>query len=350
MARPNESAGGSAKPKRKAVTLALQGGGAHGAFTWGVLERLLSDERLEIEGISGTSAGAMNGTVVAEGLMQGGRQGAIRALEHFWDAVSRIGRFAPFVRTPFDMAGQAWNLDYTPSYMIFDAISRYLSPYQFNPANLNPLLDVLASAVDFDLVRRCDKLQLYISATSVRTGKIRVFKREEITAKTVMASACLPHVFQAVEVDGEPYWDGGYMGNPALYPLIYNCQSPDIVIVQVSPIERAETPTTTPAILDRLNEITFNATLMREMRAIAFVSRLLEEHEIDPARYKRVLIHRVDVPEEMTRYNVSSKMNAEWDFLCHLRELGRQQGEAWIARNFDELGRRSTIDVEGDYL
>ncbi|RDD61566.1 patatin-like phospholipase family protein [Ferruginivarius sediminum] len=350
MAEPDDSVGSSAKPKRKAVTLALQGGGAHGAFTWGVLERLLADERLEIEGISGTSAGAMNGTVVAEGLMQGGRQGAIRALEHFWGAVSRIGRFAPFVRTPFDMAGQAWNLDYTPSYMIFDAISRYLSPYQFNPANLNPVLDVLESAVDFDLVRRCDQVQLYVSATSVRTGKIRVFGREEITAKAVMASACLPQVFQAVEIDGEPYWDGGYMGNPALYPLIYNCASPDVVIVQVNPIERSETPTTTPEIVDRLNEVTFNATLMREMRAIAFVSRLLEEHEIDPKRYKRVLMHRVDVPEEMTRYNASSKMNAEWDFLCHLRELGNRQGEAWLQENFDALGQRSTIDIEGEYL
>lgn len=335
---------------RRPVTLALQGGGAHGAFTWGVLERLLGDGRLQIEGISGTSAGAMNGAVVAEGLMQGGPDGAIRALERFWAAVSRMGRFGPFLRLPFDPPGGTWNLDHTPGYILFDAISRYLSPYQFNPANLNPLLDVLERTLDFELVRRCDQLQLFVSATSVRSGKIRVFRREEMTAKAVMASACLPHVFQAVEIDGEAYWDGGYMGNPALYPLIYNCRTADIVIVQVNPIERAETPTTTGGILDRVNEVTFNATLMREVRAINFVTRLLEEHQIDPQRYKRVLLHRIDTPEEMTRFNASSKVNADWGFLCHLRELGRAQAEAWLEANFDALGECSTVDVAADYL
>ena len=335
-------------PKR--ICLALQGGGSHGAFTWGVLERFLADERIEIEGITGTSAGAMNAAVAAEGLMQGGREGALAALERFWGAVSRIGRFAPIVRTPIDQLTENWDLDHNPSYLLFDAVTRYLSPYQFNPLNFNPLLDLLRREVDFEAVRRCDQVELFISATNVRSGKIRVFRNEELTADAVMASACLPHVFQAVEIDGEPYWDGGYMGNPAIYPVIYGCDSRDVVIVQINPIERSGTPTTTPEILDRLNEITFNATLMREMRAIHFVGKLLEHHEVDPARYKRMLMHRVDIAGEMMEFGASSKINAEWRFLSHLRELGRQRGQAWLDAHYDDLGQRTTIDIENDYL
>ena len=335
-------------PKR--ICLALQGGGAHGAFTWGVLETLLADERLEIDGISGTSAGAMNGTVVAEGLMQGGRQGALDALHRFWAAVAHVGRFAPMTRTPFDWLGDSWKIEHSPGYVLFDLISRYLSPYQFNPLNYNPLLGILREHVDFEAVRRCDKVRLFVSATNVRSGKIRVFDNTELTPDAVMASACLPHLFQAVEIDGDPYWDGGYMGNPAIYPLIYHCDSRDVVIVQVNPIEREETPTTTPDILDRLNEITFNSTLMREMRAIHFVGKLLEHHEVDPARYKRMLLHRVDVPAAMKDLGAASKMNAEWDFLTFLRDLGRRQGKHWLERNFDDLGQRTTIDLENDYL
>jgi NTE family protein len=335
-------------PKR--ITLALQGGGAHGAFTWGVLEQLLADRRVEIEGISGTSAGAMNAAVAAEGLMEGGRAGAIASLERFWRAVSRAGRFAPMVRTPLDWLTENWNLDRSPGYLIFDAVTRYLSPYQFNPMNFNPLLEILRGEVDFGRVRGCDQVKLFISATNVETGKIRVFQNAELTPEAVMASACLPHVFQAVEIDGASYWDGGYMGNPAIFPLIYNCDSSDVVIVQINPIERHGTPTTTPEILDRLNEITFNSTLMREMRAIHFVGKLLEHHQVDPTQYKRMLMHRVDTPEEMRELGASSKLNAAWDFLCHLRELGHREGQAWLDAHFEDLGERTTIDIERDYL
>jgi len=339
-----------AADEAKRITLALQGGGAHGAYTWGVLDRLLADDRIAIEGISGTSAGAMNATVLAEGLMTDGREGARRALAHFWSKVSEVGRFGPFMRTPFDAWMNHWNLEYAPGYVLFDAISRYLSPYQFNPLNYNPLLDILERHVDFDRVRHCDAVKLFIAATNVRSGKIRVFENAELTPKAVMASAALPHVYQAVELDGEAYWDGGYMGNPALYPLIYNCESRDILIVQINPIERAETPTTTPEILDRLNEITFNSTLMREMRAIHFVGKLLAEHQLDPERYKRMLIHRINVPEEMKKLTISSKYNAEWEFLRHLHDLGRAQAGRWLATHFDALGERTTVDIEGDYL
>jgi NTE family protein len=335
----------------KPVTLALQGGGAHGAFTWGVLDRLLADERLSIAGISGTSAGAMNGAMVAEGLMcNGGAETARSELERFWRAISRMGRFAPFARTPLDAMADPWNLDYAPGYVMFDAISRYLSPYQFNPMNLNPLQDLLAEVVDFERVRACDRMALYVSATNVRTGKIRVFDRTELTPAAVMASAALPHVFQAVEIDGEPYWDGGYMGNPAIFPLIYGCETPDVVLVQVNPLQRETTPTTTPEINDRLNEITFNATLMREMRAIAFVTELVDAGRLDPSRYKRLYVHRVDVPSEMRSLTASSKFNAEWDFVTYLRDLGRRQAAQWIDANIDALGVRSTVNIESDYL
>jgi NTE family protein len=292
----------------------------------------------------------MNATVVAEGLMEGGRDGARAALERFWSNVSRVGRFAPMIRTPLDIVADRWNMEVQPGYVIFDAISRFLSPYQFNPLNFNPLIEILDHEVDFELVRSCDRVKLFISATNVRSGKIRVFRNHELTPKAVMASACLPHVFQAVEIDGDSYWDGGYMGNPAIYPLIYNCQARDVVIVQINPIERYSEPTTTPEIMDRLNEITFNSTLMREMRAIHFVGKLLEHHEVDPSQYKQMLMHRVDVAEEMRELGAASKMNAEWSFLTHLRDLGREQGKRWLAANFDDIGRRTTIDLEADYL
>lgn len=334
----------------KFISLALQGGGAHGAFTWGVLDRLLDDERLEIEAISGTSAGAMNAAVIADGLARGGRRGAQAALARFWDAVASLGRFGPVQRGPYDMATGNWNLDDSPSYIFFDWISRYFSPYQFNPLNINPLLDVLRQEVDFDRVNACVKIRLFIAATNVHSGKIRIFENPELSAEAVMASACLPHLFQAVEIDGEPYWDGGYMGNPAIYPLIYNCRTRDVMIVQVNPMVREATPKTTPEILDRLNEISFNSSLMREMRAIEFVSRLLEEHRLDEARYKRMLMHRIDTAEGMLGLGASSKMNADREFLAYLRDEGRAQAETWLEANFDALGVRSTIDIEADYL
>ena len=344
--RPPRSAGTGLKR----ICLALQGGGSHGAFTWGVLDRLLEDERLEIEGISGTSAGAMNAAVVADGLVRDGRDGARAALERFWRTVAHVGRFGPVQRGPFEIASGDWNLHTTPSYIMFDWVSRFFSPYQFNPLNINPLLEAVREAVDFDNVRRCDKTRLFIAATNVRNGKIRIFENADLAPEAIMASACLPHLFQAIDIDGEPYWDGGYMGNPAIYPLIYGCETRDVVIVQVNPMVREEVPKTPPEIMDRLNEISFNSSLMREMRAITFVSDLLEEHRLNDTRYKRMLIHRIDAAEEMNELGASSKMNAEWEFLSHLRDLGRADAEAWLARHFDALGQRSTVDIAADYL
>ncbi len=333
----------SAQPKP--INLALQGGGAHGAYTWGVLDRLLEDGRIEIEAISGTSAGAINAVVLADGLMKGGRDGARQALADFWQAVSHHAWWSPLRRTPFDVVTGNWNLDRSPGYLFFDLFTRFVSPYQANPLNFNPLRDLVEAQVEFELIRRCNRVKLFISATSVRTGRVKVFECDDLSLDAVMASACLPFLFQAVEIDGEHYWDGGYMGNPVLSPFIYNCTSNDVVIVQINPLQRAETPRTAREILNRVNEVTFNASLMRELRAIDFVTRLLDEGSLDRNRYKRMLIHRIDAEADLEPLNASSKLNAEWPFLQHLRDIGRRAADAWLDANFDRLGTESTVDV-----
>ncbi|WLI74449.1 patatin-like phospholipase family protein [Halomonas alkalicola] len=333
----------------KRIDLALQGGGAHGAFTWGVMDRLLEDSRIEIEGISGTSAGAMNGVVMADALTRGDRDTARQALHDFWQAVSRAGMTSPIRRTPLDMLTGNWSLDHSPGYIAMDLMSRLVSPYQFNPFNLNPLRDLLAERVDFEGVRRCPDLKLFVTATNVRSGKQRIFTREEMSADAVMASACLPTVFQAVEIDGEAYWDGGYMGNPALMPLMEHCGTRDIVIVQINPIYREELPTSAAAIMSRLNEITFNASLIKEVHMIAMLQRLLGDQGVDIGCYAGTLFHRIDGDETLSKLSVSSKMNAEWPFLCHLRDAGRRTADGWLAEHFEALGSRSTLDVESVY-
>jgi NTE family protein len=334
-----------------AVNLALQGGGAHGAFTWGVLDRLLEDERLSFEGISATSAGAMNATVLAYGLAEGGREGARKALAAFWRRVSHAASFTPFQPTPLDRLAGNRNLEWSPAFLALDLMSRLLSPYQFNPFNINPLREALVQSVDFDVLReaRC-KVRLFLTATNVETGKIKVFENADIGPDAVLASGCLPFLFQAVEIDGQHYWDGGYMGNPAIYPLIYNCGSRDVVIVHVNPMNRPHVPHTAMEILNRINEISFNSSLMREMRAISFVTRLIEDGELDGARMKQMLIHEISAEDVMADLSVSSKLNADWEFLTELRDVGRTRAEAWLEAHFGDLGRASTIDIRAKYL
>ncbi len=340
----------AAESKVKPVNLALQGGGAHGAFTWGVLDLLLEDPRIAIEGISGTSAGAMNAAVLACGLVQGGSGAARAKLEDFWHQVSELGRLSPLQATPWDRAAGNWNLDHSPTYLALDVMSRLLSPYQFNPMDYNPLREVLERTVDVTCLQSCREVKLFVSATNVRSGKIRIFKNPEITIDALLASACLPTLFRTVEVDGEPYWDGGFMGNPALYPLFYECDSRDLVFVQINPIERAEVPKTAREILDRMNEISFNSSLMREMRAVAFVTRLIDQGLLDDARYKRVLVHMIDDEAEMQTLGFSSKLVADWSFLTHLRDRGRQAAARWLEQNFDRIGSESTLDIGGKFL
>lgn len=332
-----------AKPGIKKLNLALQGGGAHGAFTWGVLDGLLADERIEIEAISGSSAGAMNAVVMAEGLVEGGREQARRQLEDFWRAVSSEAQFSPIRRTAWDVLTSSWSLDLNPMLAAFDAFTRSVSPYVYNPLNLNPLRTLLLAEVDFSRVQRCEPMKLFISATNVQTGQARVFTGPEIDENVVLASACLPYLFPAVDIAGTPYWDGGYSGNPPLEPFLKQSASQDILLVQINPVERGETPKTSREILDRINEITFNSTLLKELEHVEFVNTALAGGGLKGTGYRPIHLHRVGGDGAFAELSASSKLNAEWQFLLYLRDLGRAATTAWLEHNYDALGHRSTI-------
>jgi len=335
----------------RTLNLALQGGGAHGAFTWGVLDRLLEDDRLSFEGVVATSAGAMNAAVLAYGLVEGGRQGARKTLANFWRRVSHAAALSPIQPTIFDRLVGNRSLENSMPYIMFDMITRVMSPYQFNPFNLNPLRHVLEESVDFEVFRqaRC-RLKLNLCATNVRTGKIKVFSNREITPDAVMASACLPFLFQAVEIDGEAYWDGGYMGNPAIFPLIYGCESPDVLIVHINPMKRPDVPATANEILNRINEISFNSSLMREMRAIDFVTKLIDLDMGKSLNLKRMFIHAISSDEVMVGLSAASKLNADWAFLTDLRDSGRERAGQWLEQNFERIGKQSSVDIQASYL
>jgi NTE family protein len=337
----------------KRVNLALQGGGAHGAFAWGILDKLAEDGRLDIEGLSATSAGSMNAVVYAQGRMNGGNDGARAALEKFWRNISEAGQnFSP-VRASGWEAALGLGLELSPSYVLFETLTRTFSPYQFNPFNFNPLRDVLAKNVDIDAIHACNCVELFICATNVRTGQPRIFRNQEVTLEAVLASACLPFLFQAVEIDGEHYWDGGYMGNPALYPFFRHTQSRDIVIAHINPIVRPQLPTTASEIQNRLNEITFNSSLLRELRAIAFVTKLIEQDWLKDEyrdKLKHILIHSIRADEALCDLTVASKFRTDWAFLCGLRDLGRAAAARWLERAYDHLGHHSTVDLRSEYL
>lgn len=334
----------------RSLNLALQGGGSHGAFTWGVLDRLLEEERLVIEGISGTSAGAMNAAVMVNGYILGGREGARESLRAFWRAISEMSMLTPLHKTPLDRLFTGWNLDSSPAYHYFDIVSRVFSPYDLNPMNLNPLRYVLDEMLDLQSLRACGIIKLFITATHVASGQARVFTCEEITSDVLLASACIPSLFQAVEIDGEYYWDGGYMGNPAIWPLLYNCKCDDVALVQINPLHRDEVPRSATEIINRLNEISFNSSLIAEMRAIDFVKRLIAEGRLDRSHYKDVNMHLIYAPEEMKLLNASSKMNAGWDFFTHLHSIGYESADQWLKQHFDDIGKRSTLDIREKFL
>jgi NTE family protein len=344
-----------AEPARngtKPVTLALQGGGAHGAFAWGVIDRLLEDGRIAIEGVSATSAGAMNAAVLAYGLQLGGPDRARTALYDFWRDIAHTAQYAsPFRKLPWEtLQHNGHTLEYSPLYLMTDLMLRVFSPYQFNPLNINPLRDVLERHVDFEALRAACPIHLYLCATNVESGKVRVFSGNEVNAQAVLASACLPFLFQAVEIDGEHYWDGGYMGNPAIFPLIYHCGTRDVVIVHINPIVRRGVPKTAAEIMNRINEVSFNSSLMRELRAIAFVTSLIHDGKVDPADMKEMLIHSIRSDETMTALGVSSKFNADWAFLCELRDAGRARTDAWLHENYEALGARSSVNIHQEFL
>jgi NTE family protein len=326
------------------IDLALQGGGSHGGFTWGVLDRLLEEPWLKIDGISGTSAGAMNAAVLVDGFAKGGVSGAREALETFWRRVSEAARFSPLRRGPLDVLLGRWTLDSSPVYVGMDLLSRLVSPYDLNPLGKNPLRDILTGLIDFERLAQAP-IKLFITATNVRTGRGHVFKNSAITPDVLLASACLPTMFQAIEIDGEPYWDGGYSGNPTLTPLIRDCKSHDTILVQINPVERQETPRSASDILNRLNEVSFNAVLLKELRMIALLRKVADPGDSEGALWAGMRIHRV-ASDMITGLGASSKLNAEWEFFSLLREEGRRAAQAFLQTHAPDLGRRSTLDLD----
>ncbi len=333
------------KPGVKHISLALQGGGSHGAFTWGVMHRLISEPRLYIDGLSGTSAGAMNAAVFASGFIRGSRQGAIDALAEFWGGVAKLNGVPRSFLRGIPGLSDGWQVDNDPAFVLADFMTRIWSPTQLNPLNMNPLRELLLDVVDFEALRRRTDVKLFVTASNVRTCKSRLFRTPELTVDALLASACLPLMFKAIEIDGEHYWDGGYLGNPAIHPLINECASSDVVIVQVNPLNRPDVPVTMRDILNRINEMTFNASLVREMFGIATVSSLIEGGTLDDERYTTVRFHHISAEDELASYGALSKINTERSFLEHLHQLGYDTADRWITETFDRIGWESSIDV-----
>lgn len=338
------------KITKKKISLALQGGGSHGAFTWGVLDRLLSDGRLEIEGISGTSAGAMNATLLAYGLALGGADEARAKLNQFWQEIIEFGKFSFLKPSWFDKMVSCGNMDFSPSFLFFDYLAKLFSPYELNPLNINPLRDILAKIVDFDVLHEKEVCKLFIAATNVNTGRLHIFKNAEVSLLSVMASACLPFLFQAVKIDDEHYWDGGYIGNPPLFPLINETKSQDILIIQINPVNTSILPTSAREIFDRINTISFNSSLIRELRAVDFVTKLIDSGELSADKHKRVFIHAIDADSIIQNLGVSSKLNTDSEFINYLYTSGQQLADDFLNQHFDKIGKESSIDIATEFI
>ena len=329
-------------PNKRRIALALQGGGSHGAFTWGVLDRLLEEPSFEIVGISGTSAGAMNAGLLADGLRRGGASQARHALRKYWEDVGRLPGYASL----WPLGPQhTWHLDENPAFRWADMLTRIWSPYQINPSNYNPLRKLL-ERIDFEALRHDPRApRVFICATNVRTGLRRVFHNAELSPEVLLASACVPQLYQAIQIGEDFYWDGGYTGNPALAPLYLATSATDLIVVGINPIERTTVPRTARAIIDRVDEISFNSTFMLELGAIAFIENLVKSVAVQaPVR----LLHAHGIGDEaLGSFGASSKMNNDWGFPQHLHELGSRAADRWLAENLTEVGKRSTVDLSG---
>lgn len=335
------------------INLALQGGGAHGAFTWGVLDRLLDESDVEVAAISGTSAGALNGAAFKAGYVNGGRDGARESLNWVWRQVGAVtdSNLAKWI-APFAPATELYTqaLTYSPAYFWWETASRALSPYAFGGVIKNPLERVIRE-LEWDALCASDGPELYVCATNVRTGKIRVFKDHEVTTKAILASACLPTLFEAVEIDDpktgkkEAYWDGWYTGNPALFPLFPNYLPDDIVIVNINPLYRDTVPQDSQSIQNRINEISFNTSLLRELRAINFVKRLIADGSVKKGRMKDVNVHLIEDDALMTELSVATKMIAMPVILSRLKEAGRLAMDQFLRDHKHTIGKSSSIDL-----
>lgn len=332
-------------PKRDPVLvdMGLQGGGAHGAFTWGVLDRLLEEDWISYDGVSGASAGAMNAAVFIDGFAAGGRAGAKASLERFWRLVADAAKLSPMQRGPIERLAGIWSLDYSPVFATMEVMARMISPYDANPFGKNPLSQILADCIDFDRLATAP-IKLFVNATNVHTGRGRIFRNADVTPDVLLASACLPTMFQAVEIDGQAYWDGGFSGNPSLVPLVRECESHDTIIVQINPIERPDLPRSARDIQNRLNEVAFNTVLIKELRAIALFKDAVDPGTGEGALLAKMRLHRIS-SEVMLHLGYSSKLLAEWDFFCKLRDHGRASAEAFLNDHGADLGQRSTLDL-----
>jgi NTE family protein len=333
---------------KKVVNLALQGGGSHGAFTWGVLDRLLEEQDLHFEGITGTSAGAINAVVFADGFAAGGRAGARDALRVYWQKVSELSSRGLFKLLSIDKLNSNFSLEQSLGFWFLVPMTYFVSPYQANPFNYNPFKDLLVDAINFERVRRQTTLKLFLCATNVQTAKAKIFTGGEIRVEHLLASTCLPLLMQAVEVDGEYYWDGSYAGNPAIYPLVYGCEARDVLMVHITPAERAGVPTTSPAIMNRMQEISFNTSLIREMRMISSYNKNIEQGRMGGGKFMRM--HLIEAEEFIGSFSWSSRLSADWNFVQHLYNVGRAEADKWLKANLDRLGVESTVDLESKYF
>lgn len=335
----------------KHVGVALQGGGAHGAFTWGVLDRLLEDENIVADAMCGTSAGAVNAVTCAYGLHIGGPAKAKELLEELWKKIAVSGSFL-FKPGLLDQAFGQGDLYNSAGYLWFNALTQFMSPYNFNPFNYNPLRDILNDLIDFEDLHKYNKKKLFICATNVKTNRAKIFSNKEITVDSVLASACLPFLFQAVEINGEYYWDGGYMGNPPIFPLITNTTLHDIVLIKINSINTNSVPTTARDIADRVNEISFNSSLINEMKLIHYRNELLRNGilKVDDKMNREIFVHTISGYDALSQLSYSSKMNTSWEFLVSLKEKGREIASRWLETDFKEVGLKSTFDVEEHFF
>ena len=335
------------KDGKKHISVALQGGGAHGAFSWGVLDRLLQEKDLVIEGVSGTSAGGMNAMAVAQGVMEGGNEGARALMDKYWKINSEKGKNSIFNPGVLDVLAGKYTMHNSPGFLFFDFISKVFSPYQLNPSGANPLKEVCEELFDFEKLRDFEDVKVFLAATHVFSGKLKIFSNKDLCIEALLASACLPTVFQAVMVKGEYYWDGGFVGNPAIYPLIYECKTPDIMLIKLNPTHRGRLPVTAAEISDRLNEITNNTSIMREMRSMYFLTKLIDEGYVKPGTLKRCFVHLIEDEAAFVDPDLgwSSKLNTNWDFLMYLKDKGRIAGDKWLEKNWNNIGVKTTTDI-----
>lgn len=335
---------------KKVISIAMQGGGAHGAFTWGVLDKIFEDGRFIVEGVTGTSAGGMNAVASVLGLLDGGNNGARKMLRAYWTKMAEAGKSSPISCGPIDILLGKYTMYNSPGFLSFDFMSKILSPYQSNPLNLNPLKDLIEELFDFEKIQKTKQYKVFLAATHVYTGKVKVFSNPEITSESLQATACLPTMYKAVLVNNEYYWDGGFIANPVIYPLMYNCDTTDIMIIKLNPTHRNRLPITCTEISDRLNEITNNESIDREMRAINFITKLIDNGELDSKKHKRYHMHLIENEETFQELGWSSKLNTEMAFFEHLYEEGRKTATKWIEKNFDRVGKETTFDINDEFI